>query len=79
MKLQNLHKTIIKRLVRVLFSFDNFKIIDKYLDIFHKLRKTNGLKYTIKYMKAVRLHITRYVCGTPLFGNDAGVGVDSSG
>lgn len=30
-------------------------------------------------MKAVRLHITRYVCGTPLFGNDAGVGVDSSG
>jgi hypothetical protein len=79
MKLTNLHKTIIKRLVRVLFQFDNFKIIDNYLDRFTKLRKTNGLPYTIKYMKAVRLHITRYVCGRPLFSNTAGVGVDSSG
>lgn len=33
----------------------------------------------IKYMKQTRLHITRYICGKPLYTNDVGVSVDRSG
>nr|AAZ99833.1 RNA-dependent RNA polymerase [Thielaviopsis basicola mitovirus] len=33
----------------------------------------------IKYMKSVRLHITRYICRKPLFINNSGVSVDKSG
>jgi hypothetical protein len=47
--------------------------------LFSKLRKKSGLVYTIKYFKAVKLHITRYVCGKPLLENKAGVAVDKSG
>jgi hypothetical protein len=34
------------------------------------MRDKSGLVYTIKYMKQVRLHITRYICGHPLKSND---------
>jgi hypothetical protein len=47
--------------------------------MFQSLRKKSGLPYTIKYYKAVRLHITRYICGKPLLENNAGVSVDKSG
>jgi hypothetical protein len=35
------------------------------------MRKVNGLPFTIKYMKAVKLHITRYMCGKPLLTNSS--------
>jgi len=37
------------------------------------MRQKSGLKYTIKYMKTVKLHITRYICGQPLKVNDSQV------
>ncbi|AEX91878.1 RNA-dependent RNA polymerases [Sclerotinia sclerotiorum mitovirus 1] len=33
------------------------------------MRKQSGLPFTIKYMKTVRLHITRYISGQPLRSN----------
>jgi len=37
------------------------------------MRLKSGLPYTIKYYKAAKLHITRYMCGKPLLSNDSGV------
>jgi hypothetical protein len=54
-------------------------IVNGYINLFQKIRKDSGLSYSIKYYKAVKLHITRYICGKPLMVNSAGVGVDSSG
>lgn len=43
------------------------------------MRKDNGLAYTIKYYKAVKLHITRYMCHKPLMCNNANVSVSKDG
>jgi len=43
------------------------------------MRKKSGLPYTIKYMKAVRLHITRYISGHPLKSNSSGVSLTKDG
>lgn len=32
--------------------------------------KNNGTLFTVKYIKQARLHITRYMCGKPLYTND---------
>jgi hypothetical protein len=40
------------------------------------MRKINGLKYTIKYYKVARLHITRYICKRPLKSNTDGVSLN---
>lgn len=54
-------------------------MVTGYINFIQTLRKKSGLKYTISYMKAVKLHITRYICGKPLYSNKAGVAVDSTG
>nr|UPW42227.1 MAG: putative RNA dependent RNA polymerase [Xinjiang mito-like virus 72] len=41
--------------------------------------KNNGTLYTVKALKTMRLHCTRYICGSPLLVNKEGVGVDRSG
>lgn len=33
----------------------------------------NGFAFTVKYCKVARLHITRYICGNPLYVNSDGV------
>jgi hypothetical protein len=40
------------------------------------MRKNNGLAYTIKHMKTVKLHITRYICNKPLKTNSNYVSLD---
>jgi len=45
-------------------------MLDKYLSDFNQMRKTNGLGFTIKYYKLVRLYCTRYICGKPLTHNN---------
>jgi len=41
--------------------------------------KHNGTIYTVKALKTMRLHITRYICGQPLFVNNSRVGIDKTG
>lgn len=55
------------------------KVIRLFINKFEDLRKKNGIKYAIGYFKAVKLHITRYICGQPLFTNKAGVSVTKDG
>jgi hypothetical protein len=43
------------------------------------MRDVNGLPFTIRYMKAVKLHITRYACGQPLHTNSAFVSLTNEG
>jgi hypothetical protein len=40
------------------------------LDFVNHLRSKSGIKYTIKYLKSSKLHITRYICGQPLKVNN---------
>jgi len=62
-----------------MFNVNNPYIVKKYIDLFDKIRKDSGLQFAIKYFKASKLHCTRYICGRPLFTNQAGVAIDSTG
>jgi len=54
-------------LIRLLINiFGNRNTVRKFLYDVERMRKDNGLPFTIKYMKAVKLSITRYMCGKPL-------------
>jgi len=83
----SLLKTILIRLFELIYNpsrneESNLKVVflvTGYINFIQDLRKKSGLKYTISYMKAVKLHITRYICGKPLLENKAGVAVDSNG
>jgi len=66
MKTQNL---IIKRLLGLLFN--NHSISKKFITTVENMRTKSGLPFTIKYMKAVKLHITRYISGKPLMVNNS--------
>lgn len=62
--------------------FDQFNIkllIPPFFTLLNSLIDKNGLTVTVKYFKQCRLHITRYLCGQPLFINKANVGVDRDG
>jgi len=50
-----------------------------YFKFLTKMLKTQGLLHTVKYFKQIRLHVTRYMCGQPLFVNDLKIGLDKSG
>jgi hypothetical protein len=41
--------------------------------------RNNGISHTIKRIKIIRLTVTRYLCGHPLYVNDLMVGVTSDG
>lgn len=79
MKKLSLNTFIILRLIQLVFNEDFFTITIKYLFFIDALRKKSGLPYTIKYLKAAKLHITRYICGKPLHSNKAGVALDQNG
>jgi len=69
-------KIILERLLTNLFEIRCKKFIGQYIDFIEVMRKKNGLLYTIKYMKVVKLHITRYMCGVPLKSNSSLVSLD---
>jgi len=77
--MKHLHNKIIIRLLQLLYGVDMSRHVNYYITLFTELRKKSGLPYAIKYYKAVKLHITRYICGKPLLVNKAGVAVDKSG
>jgi hypothetical protein len=60
---------IIKLVFSDLFLFPHKGLLYSYIIYFHKLRTRNGLKYAIAYFKNIRLLITRYICGKPIYHN----------
>nr|UEP19808.1 RNA-dependent RNA polymerase [Sclerotinia sclerotiorum mitovirus 45] len=64
-------KLIILRLLDLLFQ--NRYLGKRYIKQVELMRKQSGLKFTIKYMKSVKLHITRYMSGKPLLTNSSQV------
>jgi hypothetical protein len=58
---------------------DSKWFIDQYFKILTHLLKTQGTLYTVKYLKRVRLHFTRYLCGSPLTDESDGVAIDKNG
>jgi hypothetical protein len=63
---------ITSRLLSKLFGLKP-KVVFRYFNLIHKIRKDSGIKYCIKYMKTSKLHITRYISGSPLLTNSDGV------
>lgn len=66
-------------MILVFPSIDTSKYLRPLFKVVYKLLKNNGTIYTIKYLKRVRLHCTRYICGHPLFINDMMIGIDKEG
>jgi len=66
-------------MILVFPSIDTSKYLRPLFKVIFKLLKNNGTIYTIKYLKRVRLHCTRYICGHPLFTNDIMIGIDKEG
>lgn len=69
---------ITRKLIKVYFNLPG-KPVDKYFNTVNRLVSNNGWVFTIKYMKSVRLHITNYICHTPLLTNESNVSVDKYG
>jgi hypothetical protein len=79
MKKPTIYIVLIKRLILGIFGVDHTKLVTEFVKEVQKLWINNGFMYMISYMKVVRLHITRYVCGKPLYSNASNVSLDSSG
>jgi len=71
---------IIKRLCSIFFqeAFQSQHFL-KLLYLYSSLIKHHGYIGAIKYMKIIRLHCTRYICGHPLYTNNNSIGVDKDG
>lgn len=66
-------------MITIFPSVDTSKILRPLFKLIFKLIKNHGTIYTIKYLKRVRLHCTKYICGQPLFINDMMIGIDKEG
>lgn len=75
-------------IINILFSLipyfkdnnvDYSYILKQYFSFWTKLIRTQGLLHSVKYLKQVRLHVTRYLCRDPLLSNKMHIGLDSSG
>jgi len=53
--------------------------INGFFKLITKLIKNHGLIHSVKLLKQMRLHCTRYICGSPLLSNDLMIGIDKSG
>ncbi|UWK02069.1 RNA-dependent RNA polymerase [Fusarium poae mitovirus 5] len=71
---------IIKRLCSIFFQ-DAFQPqhFTKLLFLYSHLIKHHGYVGAIKYMKNMRLHCTRFICGHPLLTNSNSIGLDKDG
>jgi hypothetical protein len=73
--LMTVNNLLITRLLTKLFK--NHKLVVRFIKDTNSLIDNNGVPYTIRYMKAVKLHITRLMCGQPLKVNKALVSIDA--
>nr|UUW21463.1 MAG: RNA-dependent RNA polymerase [Guiyang Paspalum thunbergii mito-like virus 1] len=53
-------------------------LIGKSVDQFDNLARTRGVEFAVTFFKRSRLHVTRYLCGSPLLER-GGVGLYASG
>lgn len=60
-------------------DIDTMKYISPLFKLISHFLKHNGTLYTVKSLKQMRLHITRYVCGQPLLVNDQFIGLTKEG
>lgn len=68
------------RLCKLFYSnHHSDNIIKPYFSFIYKLVKTQGIIHSVKYLKQIRLHITKYICGQPLYINDLHIGIDNDG
>lgn len=71
---------VFRRICKLVFpGVASWTYIGPYCSLVSKLLKNNGTLMTVKYLKQMRLHVTRYICGKPLYHNDLFVGVDKEG
>jgi hypothetical protein len=61
------------KLSKSLFAIDDKSALKSFTRTVILLLKNNGTLFTVKYMKQVKLHITRYMVGRPLLSNKVGV------
>jgi len=61
------------KLTKFLFAIDDRFALIRFTKRVISLLKNNGTIFTVKYMKQVKLHITRYMVGKPLLSNTCGV------
>lgn len=64
---------IIKRLIVNYFNIKDSTDVWRALNLIGTMYNKNGFGFTVKYIKVVRLHITRYICGKPHYVNSDGV------
>ncbi|QPK91778.1 RdRP [Fusarium verticillioides mitovirus 1] len=76
---KNYTKILWRIMVLIFPSIDTSKYLRPLFKIIFKMIKNHGTIYTIKYLKRVRLHCTRYICGDPLFTNTMMIGIDKEG
>lgn len=55
------------------------KELREFLLLVNSLRKSNGIQFTVDYLKCAKLHITRYLCKQPLLHNSSNVAVTKDG
>jgi hypothetical protein len=76
-------KLIVKWLVRMWFAFQDTNSvladIEQFWTFLKKLESKNGILYTIKTIKIMRLIITRYISGSPLLVVKERIGIDKTG
>jgi hypothetical protein len=68
--------SLAKRLCKTIFpNAYNLIMINRTFKLITKMIKNNGTLFTVKHLKQMRLHVTRYLCGKPLLVNSQGVGL----
>ncbi|UTS95837.1 RNA-dependent RNA polymerase [Rugonectria rugulosa mitovirus 1] len=72
MKINSIFLKLTKKIVKYFFNIESYSTFKVFKIIYH-LWANNGYLFMIKYMKTVRLHITRYMVGKPLLINDTRV------
>nr|BCP96874.1 RNA dependent RNA polymerase [Fusarium sambucinum mitovirus 3] len=78
--MKNNYVKIFWRLLAILFPQHLVKLyLRPYISLIFKLIKNKGTIQTIKILKQMRLHCTRYMCGQPLLVNSLFIGIDKDG
>jgi len=54
-------------------------LVANYFKFISVMLRSNGLKYTIKYIKELRLCVTRYICGQPILVSAMKIGLTIDG
>nr|QWE48330.1 RNA-dependent RNA polymerase [Phomopsis viticola mitovirus 962_2] len=57
---------LLRGLIKLIFGPKAWSLFHPVIDVFISMWRENGYVYTIRYFKAVRLCITRYICSKPL-------------